>query len=92
MFSAERPRVTKTNNFLGYARICTVILEGIVTTLDEDGAVRVAPMGPTVEPSWQRLRLRPFTSSHTFENLKRTRQGVFHVTSTYFARASKPTP
>jgi hypothetical protein len=57
-----------------------VILEGIVTTLDEDGAVRVAPMGPTVEPDWQRLQLRPFTSSHTFENLKRTRQGVFHVT------------
>ena len=57
-----------------------MILEGVVTTLELDGAIRVAPMGPIVEPGWQRLVLRPFTSSRTFANLKRTRQGVFHVT------------
>jgi hypothetical protein len=57
-----------------------VILEGIVTTLDEDAAVRVTPMGPTVEEDFQRLIFRPFKTSRTFRNLKRTGQGVFHVT------------
>ncbi len=57
-----------------------MILEGVVTTLGLDGAMRIAPMGPIVEPGWERLVLRPFTSSRTFANLKRTGQGVFHIT------------
>ncbi len=57
-----------------------VILEGIVTTLDEDAAVRITPMGPTVEEGFRRLIFRPFKTSRTFQNLTRTGQGVFHVT------------
>lgn len=57
-----------------------MILEGIVTTMNSDGTVRIAAMGPFVEPAMKRLIVRPFTTSRTFENLSRTRQGVFHVT------------
>jgi hypothetical protein len=57
-----------------------VILEGVVTTLDEDGAVHVAPMGPEVADGFERVVLRPFQTSRTFANLKRTGQGVLHVT------------
>jgi hypothetical protein len=57
-----------------------MILEGIVTTIGDSGEVNVAPMGPLVEPGMKRLILRPFTSSTTYRNLKRTGQGVFHVT------------
>jgi hypothetical protein len=37
-------------------------------------------MGPSVEENFQRLVFRPFKTSRTFHNLKRTGQGVFHVT------------
>lgn len=57
-----------------------MILEGLVTTLDENGEVRIAPMGPIVSPDWRTMVLRPFTTAHTFENLRRTGQGIFHVT------------
>ena len=57
-----------------------MILEGVVTTLDEDGAVHVAPMGPEVADGFERMLLRPFQTSRTFANLKRTGQGVLHVT------------
>jgi hypothetical protein len=56
-----------------------MILEGIVTSIDAAGQTNIAPMGPLVEPSMEKLRLRPFKTSHTFQNLKRHRQGVFHV-------------
>jgi hypothetical protein len=56
-----------------------LILEGIVTTLNADGTLNVAPMGPIVDPSLRTLHLRPFTTSHTYANLERTRCGVFHV-------------
>lgn len=56
-----------------------MILEGIVTTTNEDGSTNVAPMGPIVDESMQRLHLRPFQTSRTFANLKRDRVGVFHV-------------
>jgi uncharacterized protein len=56
-----------------------MILEGIVTTLDPDGAVHVAPMGPIVDESLTKLRLRPFQTSQTYANLKRSACGVFHV-------------
>ncbi len=57
-----------------------MILEGIVTTLDEDRGVRIAPMGPSVVDDFTRLIFRPFQSSRTYHNLKRSGQGVFHVT------------
>jgi hypothetical protein len=57
-----------------------VILEGLVTTLDAQGRVNLAPMGPLVEPDMRRLVLRPFRTSQTFRNLALHRQGVFHVT------------
>jgi len=59
-----------------------LVLEGIVTTLDEHGRVNIAPMGPRVPArgEWRRLVLRPFRTSTTFQNLKARGQGVFHVT------------
>ena len=56
------------------------ILEGIVTTQNADGGVNVSPMGPIVDDSLDRLWLRPFQTSTTYQNLKRTGRGVFHVT------------
>ena len=56
------------------------ILEGIVTTCDPDGQVHLAPMGPIVNEEMTVFRLRPYQTSTTFQNLKRTGQGVFHVT------------
>lgn len=56
-----------------------MILEGIVTTLDLQGALNVAPMGPIVDESLTRLRLRPFQTSQTYRNLKARPCGVFHV-------------
>jgi hypothetical protein len=56
------------------------ILEGIVTTQNVDGSVNVSPMGPTVDDALARLWLRPFNTSTTYRNLKRTGRGVFHVT------------
>jgi uncharacterized protein len=57
-----------------------MILEGIVTTMNADGTVNISPMGPIVDAGITRLELRPFQTSTTFQNLRRTRQGVFHVT------------
>jgi hypothetical protein len=57
-----------------------VILEGIVTTLNADRGVNMSPMGPLVDAQMERLVLRPYQTSTTFVNLKRTGQGVFHVT------------
>jgi hypothetical protein len=56
-----------------------MILEGIVTTLNSRGEPNVAPMGPIVDPSMETLRLRPFKTSQTYQNLKRQPCGVFHV-------------
>jgi len=67
-----------------------MILEGIVTTQNEDGSTNVSPMGPIVDECVTSLRLRPFQTSTTYANLKRTRQGIFHVTddSELLARAA----
>jgi uncharacterized protein len=58
-----------------------VILEGIVTTLNDDGTLNIAPMGPRVDPiaGLARFELRPFRSSTTYSNLKARGEGVFHV-------------
>jgi uncharacterized protein len=59
-----------------------VILEGIVTTLNDDATLNIAPMGPRVDPgtALARFELRPFRSSTTYHNLKTRGEGVFHVT------------
>ena len=64
-----------------------MILESIVTTLDQAGRVNIAPMGPIVtDPSAMRLGtdpgflLRPFEGSRTCDNLLRTRRATIHVT------------
>jgi hypothetical protein len=56
-----------------------MIIEGLVTTRCVDGRINVAPMGPIVEDDFATLRFRPFPGSATYENLERTRCGVFHV-------------
>jgi uncharacterized protein len=56
------------------------ILEGVVTTLNADGSSHLAPMGPIVTEAMDWLWLRPFQTSTTFQNLNRSRCGVFHVT------------
>lgn len=57
-----------------------MIVEGLVTTRSASGEPHLAPMGPRVELDMQRLILRPFATSTTFANLRRDRQGVFHLT------------
>lgn len=57
-----------------------MILEGIVTTLNSDGTVNIAPMGPRVDAAMEQLVLRPFRTSTTYQNLKRAGVGVCHVT------------
>ncbi|HMP05345.1 MAG TPA: DUF447 family protein, partial [Lacipirellulaceae bacterium] len=56
------------------------VLEGLVTTLNADGSVHLAPMGPLVGADQDRLWLRPYATSTTYGNLCRTPAGVFHVT------------
>lgn len=57
-----------------------MILEGIVTTLNADASANIAPMGPRVDDRFETLLLRPYQTSTTYANLKRTGDGVFHVT------------
>jgi len=70
------------------------ILEGIVTTHNSDGTVNISPMGPITDGQVQQLVLRPFRTSTTYANLKRTRQGVFHITDdvSLFAQAALGQP
>jgi len=56
-----------------------MILEGLVTTTNADGTPHLAPMGPKILGEFESLLLRPFPSSHTFQNLRRQGQGVLHV-------------
>jgi len=57
-----------------------MILEGIVTTIDPNQQVHIAPMGPLVDNPMQHLILRPFRTAQTYRNLKAHPEGVFHVT------------
>src|SRR5947209_13402947 len=57
-----------------------MILEGIVTTLNADSSANISPMGPLVDAAMERLVLRPYQTSSTYVNPKRTGEGVFHVT------------
>jgi len=70
------------------------ILEGIVTTLNEDGTVNISPMGPIVDEQITQFVFRPYRSSTTYQNLNRTGRGVFHVTDDVllFAQAALGQP
>src|SRR5262245_24027433 len=64
-----------------------LLLEGVMTTLPPapgngaaEARVNIAPMGPIVDPGATRFIFRPFKTSTTYQNLKATGQGVFHVT------------
>ncbi len=57
-----------------------MILEGIVTTVSEEGSVNIAPMGPQVELPMKQFLLRPFRTAQTYRNLKAHGEGVLHVT------------
>lgn len=57
-----------------------MILEGLLTTTAVDGSVHLAPMGPIVDESLDTFVLRPFQTSTSYQNMKRTGGGVFHVT------------
>ena len=57
-----------------------MIIEGIVTTCNEDGSPNISPMGPIVTATMSQIQLRPFQTSTTYRNLKRAGEGVFHVT------------
>jgi hypothetical protein len=67
-----------------------MLLESIVTTLNDNGTPHVAPMGPIVDAGFTRLLLRPYHTSVTYQNLKRAYEGVLHVTDDVelFARAA----
>lgn len=56
------------------------IVEGMLTTENEDGTVNVAPMGPRVDDRFTQFQLRPFPGSRTYENLLRTGRATFHIT------------
>jgi hypothetical protein len=57
-----------------------MILEGLVTTINEDETANIAPMGPLVDEAMKQFVLRPYETSRTLANLRRTGEGVLHVT------------
>ena len=74
-----------------------MILESIVTSVDTEGRVNIAPMGPRVEfdlsiatAQGKTFVLRPFNSSRTYHNLVETGKAVIHVTddAELFAQAA----
>ncbi|NOZ38787.1 MAG: DUF447 family protein [Planctomycetes bacterium] len=71
-----------------------LILEGIVTTRNKDGSVNISPMGPIVDASISQFVFRPYRTSTTYKNLKRTGGGVFHITDdvVLFAQAALGQP
>ena len=75
-----RPKRATAFQFFGSAnQNRKMILEGIVTTLNRDGSPNIAPMGPLTDPDISELRFRPFKTSTTYANLRRTGCGIFHV-------------
>jgi hypothetical protein len=58
-----------------------MILEGLVTTLNDDHTGHLAPMGPEVSgPDFTSFTLKPFKTSQTYRNLKAHGEGVLHTT------------
>ena len=56
------------------------VVEGVMTTVCEDGTINISPMGAVVDLQMQQMLFRPYQTSVTFANLRRTRHGIFHVT------------
>jgi uncharacterized protein len=69
----------RTSKFQGNRAEIGMVIEGIITTEDDDGAMHVAPIGPHVNPELTEWTLKPFQTSHTFARLHATGRGVFHV-------------
>ena len=57
---------------------CEVIIEAVVSTLDESGRVNLAPMG--VVWGEERLVIRPYKATTTYRNLTATGQAVVNLT------------
>lgn len=57
----------------------SLVIEGLVTTVDADGQINIAPMGPRVDRHFKYLTLRPFKTSQTYKNLVQNPEGVFHI-------------
>lgn len=57
-----------------------MILEAIVTTVDAEGSLNVAPMGPHVSADLTRFTLKPFVGSRTYANLRDSDRATIHVT------------
>ncbi len=72
-----------------------MIIEGLLTTINEDGTPHVAPMGPVVDRELANWTLRPFQTSTTFANLRRTPLSVFQTVDDVYpvvcAALGKPT-
>lgn len=73
-------QIVRSLNSPATRRTNELILEGIVTTNNDDGSTNVSPMGPVVDRELTALRLRPFKTSKTYRNLQRTGRGIFHIT------------
>ncbi|HEU4642300.1 MAG TPA: DUF447 domain-containing protein [Gemmatimonadaceae bacterium] len=69
-----------------------MIIESIVTTMDVDGRVNIAPMG--VEWDEERPVLKPFLETTTFRNVRDTGVAVVNITDDVriFARAAISSP
>ena len=75
-----------------YTAAHLVIVETIVTTVDADGAVNVAPMG--VEWGEDTIVLKPFVDTATYRNVAATGAAVINLTDDVrvFARAAVSNP
>jgi hypothetical protein len=69
-----------------------MIIEAIITTMDEAGVVNFAPMG--VEWGDDRIVVKPFLETTTFRNLRDTGAAVVNLTDDImlFARAAISSP
>jgi hypothetical protein len=69
-----------------------MIVEAIITTMDESGVVNFAPMG--VEWGDDRIVVKPFLETTTFRNLRDTGAAVVNLTDDVmlFARAAISSP
>lgn len=56
-----------------------MIIEGLITTVDLEGTVNLAPMGPIVNGDFESFLLRPWKGSQTYSNLCAGDTAVFHV-------------
>jgi uncharacterized protein len=57
-----------------------MILEAIITTENPDGSMHVSAIGPHVNEDFSQWQLKPFTTSTTYANLRRTNRCVIHIT------------